>query len=312
MATWSQTVALASQAVKPDGRAAARGPLLPLKPGEGRAIGSLYQSRIRPLIPFAIRGVLWDQGESGTAIGGVDQVTLMATLIRSWRAEWGRGDFPFLYVQKPSGGGCALDPANPVTVRAEPYVKPPKDPPSQADFRERHLRIRQNPNTAMVTASDLGSGIHPACKSGYGERAARVALGFVYGRPVEIYGPIYRSHAAEGSRVRIQFDHVGQGLAVPKSTASNAAPVGLTGFALAGTNRVFHWAQAVIEDDTVVVSCDQVPEPVAIRYAWAERHPWANLFNRDGLPALPFRTDNWSPRPDVASRPRPALSGLGD
>jgi sialate O-acetylesterase len=95
--------------------------------------------------------------------------------------------------------------------------------------------------------------------------------------------------------VRIAFDHVGKGLAIPERTASstNTAAAGLQGFAVAGTNRVFYWARAAVEGDTVTLESDRVPQPVAIRYAWADRHPWANLFNKDGLPALPFRTDDW-------------------
>ena len=138
----------------------------------------------------------------------------------------------------------------------------------------------------MVIASDLGPKTHPDCKSGYGARAARVALGKVYGQAIEIYGPLYLSQAVEGAKIRVRFTHVGQGLA--------GRPAGkLQGFAVAGADKQFHWAEAVIDGDTVVVSSDKVAVPVAVRYAWSQTHAWANLFNKDGLPALPFRTDAW-------------------
>jgi sialate O-acetylesterase len=266
-----------------------RKPELALRPGEVRIkIGDLYSAYIRPFIPYAIRGVLWDQGENGTAVGGVDQDSLMGALVRGWRSEWGEGDFPFLYVQKPSGGGCAWDNSDPVTLRADRFSPLPHDPPSTEDglYRETHIRIRHYPHTAMVTSSDLGGGIHPVNKSGYGARACRVALGMVYGRKVEIYGPVRQSYKIEGRKVRISFTHVGQGLAF-------RPPQPRQGFALAGADQVFHWADAVIDGDTVVVSSDRVVEPVAVRYAWGRSHSWANLFNKDGLPALPFRTDSW-------------------
>jgi sialate O-acetylesterase len=282
---WEQAVEKAKQT----GAKTPRKPDLPLEPGECRGqVGHLYEAHIRPYIPFGIRGVLWDQGESGTAISGVDQYTLMGALIRGWREEWSQGDFPFIYVQKPSGGGCAWDQADPVTAQAEKFSPLPAVVPGTADglYVENHIRIMQYPRTGMATASDLGPGVHPVNKSGYGARAARVALGMVYGCNVEIYGPIYESHTIEGGQVRLRFTHVGQGLACRHGE-------GLQGFAVAGEDKMFHWADAVIDGDTVLVSCDKVANPVAVRYAWGRVHPWANLFNKDGLPALPFRTDSW-------------------
>ncbi len=286
LAKWEKDVAAAKQ--KGEKRLPGK-PRPPLPAGAcDRPIGNLYESRIRPFMPFAIRGVLWDQGESGTAICGVDQYTLMGTLIRGWRKDWGQGDFPFICIQKPSGGGCAWDPADPVTCKAEKFAPQPAKVPSSWDglYRETHIRIMQYPNAATVTASDLGSGTHPVNKSGYGSRAARVALGMVYGRKVEIYGPLYQSYEVEGNKIRVKFTHVGQGLAARHGDK-------LQGFTIAGDDKVFHWADATIDGDTVVVSCDKVAKPVAVRYAWANTYPWANLFNKDGLPALTFRTDSW-------------------
>jgi len=282
---WEKVAAEAQQ----KGAKPPRKPQPPLKPGECRGkLGNLYETHIRPYIPYGIRGVLWDQGESGTAIAGVDQYTLMGALIRGWRKEWGQGDFPFLYIQKPSGGGCAWDPADPVTMRGEKFSPLPATVPGTAEglYVENHIRIMRYPYTGMATASDLGPGVHPLNKSGYGARAARVALGMVYDRKVEIYGPVYQSHKTEGDKIRVSFTHVGQGLAFRHGEK-------LQGFAVAGEDKAFHWADAVIDGDAVVASCDKVASPVAVRYAWGRAYPWANLFNKDGLPALPFRTDSW-------------------
>jgi sialate O-acetylesterase len=279
-----------AQAAKEAGKKPPRKPVPPMKPGVAARgkIGHLYEQHVRPMIPHAIRGVLWDQGESGTAVNGVDQYTLMGALIRGWRKERGQGDFPFLYVQKPSGGGCAWDADDPVTARAEKFGPLPRAVPGAGEglYREVHLRIRRYPNTGLVIASDLGGGIHPANKSGYGARAARVALGMVYGRKVEYYGPMYDTHKVDGDTVRLTFTHTGKGLAFRHGEK-------LQGFAVAGKDRVFHWADAKIDGEAVVVSSPKVKEPVAVRYAWAQRHPWANLFNKDGLPATTFRTDDW-------------------
>ena len=262
----------------------------PVKPGEcseGK-VGEHYDTYIRPMMPYGIRGVLWDQGEAGTAILGLDQFTLMGALVRGWRKDWGQGDFPFICVQKRSGDGCAWDMNDPVTMKAEPFVPLPAKVPEFWEGRDRgnYNHILEHPNTALAQTSDLGGGNHPVNKYGYGTRAARTALGFVYGKPIQIYGPIYDSHAVEGNKIRVCFTQVGKGLAFKYGDK-------IQGFMVAGENKVFHWANAVIDGDTVVVSCPQVAKPVAVRYAWAKQIGWANLFNKDGLPALTFRTDDW-------------------
>jgi sialate O-acetylesterase len=280
---WEEAV----EKAKADGKPAPGKPAPPLAPGEirGGRFGYLYAPHIQPMAPFAIRGVLWDQGESGTAVEAADQFAVMGALIRGWRKAWGQ-DFAFLSVQKPSGGGPAFDPADPVTDKADKFAPLPATVPTVDNkYRELHLNLRQHPNTFLVIASDLGSGIHPSNKSGYGYRSARVALGGVYGKKVEIYGPTYQSHKIDGDRVVVSFSHVGGGLVFKQGDK-------LQGFAVAGADNKFHWANAVIEGETVVLTCPQVSKPVSVRYAWAPTHPWANLFNRDGLPALPFKTDN--------------------
>jgi sialate O-acetylesterase len=273
VAAWEETVKKAEETGQKSRRK-------PRKPG---AIGDLYARYIEPVVPYAIRGVLWDQGEAGTRLGTIDQYTMMGALIRGWRQAWGQGDFPFLYVQKPSGGGCAWDTANPVTRMAEAFTVEPTQPNkvNAGDYRAIHIRIMEHPNTMMVTSSDLGGQTHPVNKSGYGRRACRVALGFVYGRPVEVLGPVYRAHTVENKVVRIQYDHVGKGLAFRHGER-------LQGFEIAGEDGVYHWGDARIDGETVLVSSDAVPEPVSVRYGWARKHTWANLFNKDGLPALTF------------------------
>jgi len=258
-------------------------PQPPTEPGKVRngRFGDLYEQHIQPMAPYAVRGVLWDQGESQTAVEGVDQFAIMGALIKGWRKTWGI-EFPFLSVQKPSGGGPAFDPADPVTNRADTFAPLPKDVPAGLQaYPIHHLKLREHPQTYLVTATDLGSGIHPENKSGYGYRSARVALGAVYGQKVAFYGPTYKSHSVDEGTVRVKFDHVGQGLAFKHGDA-------LQGFALAGGGGKFHWAAARIDGDSVVLSSPQVSNPVAVRYAWASPHPWANLFNADGLPALSF------------------------
>ena len=173
-----------------------------------------------------------------------------------------------------------------MTNQAGPFAALPPAVPTDGLFRETHVRIMRYPNTAMAISSDLGGMTHPVNKSGYGARAARVALGMVYGKGVEYYGPLYASHKVEGNKVRVAYTHVGKGLAFRHGDK-------LQGFAVAGEDRRFVWADAVIDGDTVIVSSDKVEKPAAVRYGWAANLPWANLFNKDGLPAVSFRTDSW-------------------
>lgn len=285
---------LLAEAAKKDGQplpATPRAPQPPGKAGETNSgkVGQLFEAFVRPYVGYAIKGVLWDQGESKTNIVGVDQVTLMGALIRGWRKDWAQGDFPFLYVEKPSGGGCAYDYAKPMNRLAEKFAPLPKAIPAPPDREYSHVAFAQlmkYPNTHMVTASDLGSGIHPANKSGYGERAAHVALAVAYGGKNEHLGPQLASHAISGGKVTLKFTHSGKGLAFKNGEV-------LQGFMIAGEDRKFVWADARIEGDTVIVSNAEIAKPAAVRYAWSGSFQWANLFNQDGLPSQPFRTDNW-------------------
>ncbi len=265
-------------------------PELATRPGETSStrlvMGQLHDRYVLPLVSYGIRGVLWDQGESGTGINAIDQPTVMAALIRSWRQEWGQSDFPFVYVQKPSGCGCAFDYGDKVMSWAsDPFEPLPEKVPTDGDKRWLFIRIASNPNTFMVPTSDLGQNLHPWNKFAYGLRDCQVALGCVYGQPIEFSGPRYDSSQVEGSKIRIHFSHVGKGL-----TFRNGDK--LQGFAVAGDDMKFVWADAAIDGQTVVVSSSTVPQPKYVRYAWSFKHPWANLFNLDGFPAICFRTDS--------------------
>jgi sialate O-acetylesterase len=149
---------------------------------------------------------------------------------------------------------------------------------------ELYIRLASYPNTFMVPICDLGSGTHYWNKTGYGARAARVALGVVYGEKIATNGPVYASHKIEGDKVIVSFTQIGKGLAFRNGDK-------LQGFALAGDDLKFVWADAKIEGEKVVLSSPQTSHPVFVRYAWADSHPWANFFNLDGLPAQLFRTD---------------------
>ena len=298
LAKWEKETAASSLTSEAPQKKTPTKPRPPFHPGEvtrdltlpNKNIGDLYEIHIRPLIPYAIRGVFWDQGEGGTGIFGLDQYSLIGALIGSWRKDWSQGEFPFLYVQKPSGRGCAFDYEDPVTKQAEAFAAMlPGTVPTTLNGieRETYIRISRYPSTAMVTSSDLGTGTHPINKSGYGARACRVALATVYGRKIEYYGPVYESFEVAGNKMRIRFTHLGKGLVFAHGDK-------LQGFAIAGEDKKFCWADAVIDGKTVVVSSAAVTKPVAVRYAWSGNHPWANLFNQDGLPAQAFRTDDWT------------------
>jgi sialate O-acetylesterase len=233
------------------------------------APSSLFNGMIAPLIPFAIRGAVWYQGESN-APRAYQYRTLLPALIRGWRQAWGEGDFPFLIVQLPNFG-----------QRRE---QPGED--AWAELREAQLMALRLPNTGLAVTIDLGeaNNLHPPRKAEVGERLALWALGTTYHRQIVYSGPLYSSMQTEGNQITVHFNHVGGGLA--------AHGTSLRGFAIAGADRVFHWANASIQGNAVVVSSPEVPSPVAVRYAW-DGNPDCNLYNQAGLPASPFRTDNW-------------------
>ncbi|MEJ6779866.1 MAG: sialate O-acetylesterase [Akkermansiaceae bacterium] len=252
----------------------------------GQPLGRNYH-HIEKLVPYAIRGVLWDQGESGTKIPGVDQYTVMNALITGWRNTWNRDDLPFLHVQKPSGGGCAWEQSKlvgkkvPLAWQALPEEALPED--RRCTQKLLHVKIGTIKNAPLVTTSDLTPGVHPVHKYSYGKRACRVALGSVYGRDIATCGPVYKSHAIKESLIKVSFENIGKGLAFKHGEK-------LQGFEIAGEDLNWQWADATIKDDTVLVSSITIKQPRHVRYAFSQSAPWANLFNKDGLPALIFTT----------------------
>jgi sialate O-acetylesterase len=236
-----------------------------------RPVSGLFEGMIAPLLPYPFRGAIWYQGESN-ALKAHQYRTLLPALITSWRKASQQDSFPFLIVQLPNHGA----------VREQPAES------AWAELREAQLlTARWLQDTGIAVTVDVGDpkDVHPHRKAEVGERLALWALGTTYAKPIVYSGPLYQSMEIEGAHIRIQFTNVGTGLEAKGGTS-------LQGFAIAGTDRTFHWADARIEGDSVVVSSSQVPVPVAVRYAWGDSSP-CNLFNKDGLPASPFRTDDW-------------------
>jgi sialate O-acetylesterase len=235
----------------------------------------IYNRMVHPLLRYPIRGVLWYQGESNTAPADARAYrTLFQAMIRDWRSGWGQGDIPFLWVQLAgylSGG-----------------VEPPES--GWALLREAQSAALALPATAQVVVVDIGDArdIHPRNKQEVGRRLALAARKVAYGEDLVFSGPVYARHAVEGGRVVIEFAHGGQGLA-----ARGASGGELHGFTVAGPDRRFVPASAAIRGERVVVWSDAVPNPVAVRYAWADAPEDANMVNAEGLPASPFRTDDW-------------------
>jgi sialate O-acetylesterase len=262
----------AAAKAKEEGKPAPRAPWKP---------SCLYNGMIAPLVPYAIRGAIWYQGESNASAASLYR-TLFPAMIRNWRRDWGQGDFPFLFVQL----------ANFMARRPQPADS------AWAELREAQLQTLSLNNTGMAVIIDIGDekDIHPKNKQDVGKRLALAAQGIAYDRPVVFSGPTYESMKVEGGRVRLSFKHAGRGLV--------ARGEKLLGFAVAGEDRKFVWADAKIEDKTVVVWSEAVPHPAAVRYGWAD-NPECTLYNEEGLPASPFRTDAW-PRAPIPPPAAPA------
>ena len=235
----------------------------------------LFNGMLHPVIPYAVRGAIWYQGES--IVGGRAGVELyphvIEALVNSWRELWDEGEFPFYAVQ--------LAPLR--NVSNNPMV------------REQQARILSVPNTGLAVTIDVGDpdNVHPKDKEPVARRLALIALAKTYGSKVEYSGPVYSSMKIEGKSIRIHFTHA-DGL------TARGGP--LAWFQIAGADRHFVDAGATIDGDTVIVKSPQVPDPVAVRYAWDNYPQGANLYNAAGLPAAPFRTDNWDALADIAKQ----------
>jgi sialate O-acetylesterase len=230
----------------------------------------LSNAMIEPLIPYAIRGVIWYQGESNTG-RPLQYGKLFPRLIQDWRQRWNQGNFPFLFVQLAN-------------------FLPDNDTPigdNWALLREAQLLALDEPNTGMAVAIDIGDpkNIHPKNKQEVGRRLALNALKIAYGQDIVASGPIYHNMQIENGKIRLRFLNVADGLVFKNGKD-------LKGFTISGKDRVFRRAEAKIDGDTVIVWHPQIKRPEAARYAWAPS-PICNLYNSAGLPASPFRTDNW-------------------
>jgi sialate O-acetylesterase len=229
---------------------------------------SLFNGMVHPLLRFPIGGVIWYQGESNVG-HAAEYAAHFPALITAWRSQFGVGDFPFLWVQLAN-------------------YNPPNAPPGEqwAYLREAQSKALSLPGTGQAIAIDIGEpgNIHPRNKQEVGRRLALIAKAQVYSVSVDYSGPVFDQAVVDGSSIKVHFLFAGEGL-----TASGKP---LQSFELAGADKVFHPASAIIRGDSVVVRSGQVTKPVAVRYAWRNA-PDANLFNGAGLPAAPFRSDAW-------------------
>ena len=261
---------LAANAAKAAGRVPPPAPRLRTGPNTPFAPVGLYNAMIAPLVPFALRGVAWYQGEGNVGATQLYQ-RLMPALIAAWRTASARPDLPFLYVQLPN-----------LARQPEPSKS------GWAEMRESQLKTLATPHTAMAVTIDVGDpkNLHPTNKQPVGHRLALAAGALVYGRPATgAFSPVPTGHRIDGATIRVDFAHAEDGLAARDGGA-------LRGFVIAGTDKIFVPAEARLDGAAVIIFSPRVAHPVAARYAWAD-NPDCNLTNRAGLPASPFRTDEW-------------------
>ncbi len=268
LAEWPNKVKQAKAA----GRRPPRRPRAPVDPRlSSHRPANLYNGMIAPLAGYALRGAIWYQGESDAGAAAHLYGLQLTTMIKNWRQIWGQGDFAFEWVQLPN------------------FRAPQQRPVETSGWvivQEQMLKSLALTNTGMAVTIDIGEekNIHPKNKQDVGKRLALWALGTTYGKDIVYCGPLYQRHSKQDGKITIEFDHVGAGL-----VAKGGKP---KGFAIAGADKKFVFADAKIEGDTVVVSSPDVKDPVAVRYAWAT-NPDCNVYNKSGLPASPFRTDDW-------------------
>jgi len=267
---WTSLEALEKMESMKERLAVLSNPPQPSTPANPNITTVLYNGMIAPLLPFAIKGAIWYQGESNAG-RACQYRELLPTMINDWRKHFGVGEFPFYIVQ----------------LAAFNAREPQPRENDWAELREAQaLTARNLGNCGLAVAIDIGDGkdIHPKNKRDVGVRLALNALARNYGQKVECSGPWYRSMKVKDGAIRLSFDHARSGLV--------ARSVALKGFAIAGEDKKFVWADARIDGKTVVVASPQIPKPVAVRYAW-DTNPDCNLYNGAGLPAVPFRTDDW-------------------
>jgi sialate O-acetylesterase len=261
-------------------------PPVPAMPPRDNSCG-IYNGMIAPLVPFGIKGAIWYQGESNGS-EGISYFHKMQALIGGWRQDFGLGDFPFYFVQLAN-----FTNPNPNPEGGDGWAK----------VREAQRKALEIPNTGMAVAIDLADAdnpgdIHPKNKQDVGDRLAQWALYQTYGqKDVVPSGPIFKSLAAADGKLTLSFDWLGSGLMVGKKEGlkptHEIVDGKLKGFAVAGEDRKWAWANAVIDGRNVVLSSPEVQKPVAVRYAYSMNPEEANLYNKEGLPASPFRSDDW-------------------
>lgn len=233
----------------------------------------LYNAMVNPLVPYAIQGVLWYQGEAN--VWRANQYKkAFPLMITDWRTKFKQGDFPFYFVQ--------LSTFNEQNGNSKVGSR-------WAELREAQLETLKMPNTGMAVTTDIGNAkdIHPTNKQDVGSRLAAIALNNVYSKKQIYSGPTYKAQKVEGDKIVLTFDNIGSGLSTSDNTEN------IQGFEIAGADKVFHSAKAIIKNNTIIVSSENVKNPVAVHYGWADDDTEINLYNKEKFPASPFRTDNW-------------------
>lgn len=262
LAAWQADQAAAKAAKTPFTK---KKPRPPAGPGHQNTPSGLYQGMIAPLVPYALRGAIWYQGEANAGRAS-EYNALFSALIQGWRSDFAQGDFPFYWVQLAN------------------YQQTGET--NWALVREAQSKTLAVPGTGQAVVIDLGDAndIHPRNKRDVGRRLARLALARDYGMALADSGPVFAGAERTNQGLRVRFSQAEGGLFSPKNE--------ITGFELAGADKVFKPARAAIEDGTILVYSPEVADPVAVRYAW-QSSPEASVFNREGLPAAPFRSDTW-------------------